>query len=61
MGSDSLAGGEGYVEIREPRGNLFSFVWGLLLPALLRSWTQEQFQEWAQAGNGMGTFLKLEI
>ena len=49
------------MEIRARRGALFSFVWDLLPAALLTSWTQEQLEERAQAGDGVGAFLKPEI
>lgn len=48
------------VEIREPRGDLFPFVWDLLPAALLTSWTQELGSERAQAGDGVGAFVKPE-
>lgn len=44
------------MEIKELRGVLFSFVRDLLSAALLRSWTQKQCQEWAQAGDGWAHF-----
>ena len=46
------------MEIRARRGALFSFVWDLLPAALLTSWTQEQLEERAQAGDGGGRIFE---